>query len=100
MPWSDGVVAGAKFIGGTGLGSGRNRWMGAWPRRVAQFQARGTVEVVNRTGTAAPCAVRRGAALPRQDRWRGRPCHVNGRDSGRRHVSQLPRHHAWRGTGI
>ena len=59
MPWSDGVVAGAKFIGGTGLGSGRNKWMGAWPRRVAQFQARGTVEAVNRPGTAAPCAVAR-----------------------------------------
>jgi len=53
------VVAGAKFIGGTGLGSGRNRWMGAWLRRVAQFQARGTVEAVNRPGTAAPCAVAR-----------------------------------------
>ena len=59
MPWSDGVVAGAKFIGGTCLCSGRNRWMGAWARRVAQFQARGTVEAVNRPGTATPCAVAR-----------------------------------------
>ena len=51
------MVAGAKFIGGTGLGSGHNRWMGAWPRRVAQFQARGTVEAVNRPGIAGPCVV-------------------------------------------
>ena len=98
MPWSDGVVIDAKFLGGIGLGSGRNRWMGVWSWRVAQFQARGMVEAVNRPGTAASCAVA----------WHCRakiggaaePYHVNGRDSGRRHVSQLPRHHAWRGTGI
>ena len=51
--------ADAEFIGGTSLGSGRNRWMGAWPQRVAQFQARGMVEAVNRPCTTASCTVAR-----------------------------------------
>jgi len=33
--------------------------------------------------------VRDGAALPRQDRWRDRPCHVTGQRPGRRHVIPL-----------
>ena len=45
-------------------------------------------------------ATDQGAALPRQDRWRGRPCHVTGRDSSRRRVSPLPRHHTWRDPGF
>ena len=28
------------------------------------------------------------------------PCHVIGHDSDHRHVSPLPHHHGWRGTGI
>ena len=35
-------------------------------------------------------ATQQGATLPRQGRWRGKT----------RHVSPLPRHHAWRGTGF
>ena len=34
-------------------------------------------------------AVRDGAALPHQDRWRGRTCHVTGQRPGRRHVIPL-----------
>ena len=45
-------------------------------------------------------ATQHGAALPRQGRWRGRTHHVSGPPAAPRHVSPVPRHHAWRGTSI
>ena len=45
-------------------------------------------------------ATDQGAALPRQDRWRGKPSHVIDQQFGRRHVSPLPHQHACRGTGF
>ena len=33
--------------------------------------------------------MRRGASVPRQDRWRGRPCHVTGQRPDSRHVTPL-----------
>ena len=68
---------------------GQQRLLGHWRTRDA-------VGVL--FGSAAPrirarhCRAKIGGAAE--------PCHVTGRDSGRHHVSPLPRHHAWRGTGI
>ena len=68
------------------LGDGRER-----ERRLGRFAARAV-------GLAA-AEVIPGSATPRSVA-RQSPATSAVSASGRRHVSPLPRHHAWRGTGI
>jgi len=85
---------GAAWAGGRGVG-GRGSCAAVGLRRLA---AGGRPRCGVLFGPAAPCSVARhcrakigGAA---------EPCHVNDRDSGRRHVSPLMRHHTWRDIDI
>ena len=68
------------------LGDGRER-----DRRIGCFVARAA-------GLAA-AEVIPGSAAPRSVAWQS-PATSTVSASGHRHVSPLPRHHAWRGTGI
>ena len=87
------VMRRRSWAGGRPGVCGHWRW-GAAKRRVggrASVCAGGWARSPYLSGPAAPCTVAQhcrakigGAA---------EPCHVNDRDSGRRHVSPLPRHH-------
>jgi len=91
-------------------GSGRTRRgrAGACGRGVGKRCAAGSERVGVRAsgrararylfGPAAPCSVTRQCRV--KIGGTAEPCHVTGHDSGHRHVSPLPRHHAWRGIGI